>query len=133
MPSYREGKVARVRTMAGARGLEWADVEHSTFYSDSTNDMPLLEKVTSPWPPIRTPGSEAIAAAGNGARAYPEPIRMIKKFIDRLLGKSPAAPARRASPFGKREDVPVSVHGIDLKLVDQRRTRRGAHPQAGRL
>ena len=45
---------------------------------------------------------------------------MIKKFIDRLLGKSPAAPARRASPFGKREDVPVSVHGIDLKLVDQR-------------
>ena len=38
---------------------------------------------------------------------------MIKKFIDRLLGKSPAAPARRASPFGKREDVPVSVHGID--------------------
>ena len=45
---------------------------------------------------------------------------MIKKFIDRLLGKSPAAPARRASPFGKREDVPVSVHGIDIKLVDQR-------------
>ena len=45
---------------------------------------------------------------------------MIKKFIDRLLGKSPAAPARRANPFGKREDVPVSVHGIDLKLVDQR-------------
>ncbi|MES2840503.1 MAG: polynucleotide adenylyltransferase PcnB [Pseudomonadota bacterium] len=45
---------------------------------------------------------------------------MIKKFIDRLLGKSPAAPARRANPFGKREDVPVSVHGIDPKLVDQR-------------
>ena len=45
---------------------------------------------------------------------------MIKKFIDRLLGKSPAAPARRANPFGKREDVPVSVHGIDIKLVDQR-------------
>ncbi|MDM7941462.1 MAG: polynucleotide adenylyltransferase PcnB [Hydrogenophaga sp.] len=45
---------------------------------------------------------------------------MIKKFIDRLLGKSPSAPARRANPFGKREDVPVSVHGIDPKLVDQR-------------
>jgi poly(A) polymerase len=45
---------------------------------------------------------------------------MIKKFINRLLGKSEGAPARRASPFGKREDVPVQVHGIDPQLVDQR-------------
>jgi len=43
---------------------------------------------------------------------------MIKKFIDKLLGKT--AGTRRASPFGKREDVPVSEHGIDPKLVDQR-------------
>ena len=41
---------------------------------------------------------------------------MIKKFIDKLLGKSSPA----ASRFGKREDVPVSVHGIDPTLVDQR-------------
>jgi poly(A) polymerase len=45
---------------------------------------------------------------------------MIKKFINRLLGKTEGAPARRASPFGKREDVPVQVHGIDPQLVDQR-------------
>eukprot|EP01136_Pigoraptor_vietnamica_P026036 Opistho-1_new@80633 len=45
---------------------------------------------------------------------------MIKKFIDRLLGKTSATPSRRASPFGKREDVPADVHGIDPKLVDQR-------------
>jgi poly(A) polymerase len=45
---------------------------------------------------------------------------MIKKFIDRLLGKSSSTPARKASPFGKREDVPVDVHGIDRSLVDQR-------------
>jgi poly(A) polymerase len=46
---------------------------------------------------------------------------MIKKFIDRLLGKSGAsASARKAHPFGKREDVPVQVHGIDRSLVDQR-------------
>ena len=44
---------------------------------------------------------------------------MIKKFIDKLLGKSSAS-SRKASPFGKREDVPVSVHGIDRSLVDQR-------------
>lgn len=45
---------------------------------------------------------------------------MIKKFINRLLGKGEGTTGRRASPFGKREDVPVQVHGIDPKLVDQR-------------
>ncbi|WP_066149875.1 polynucleotide adenylyltransferase PcnB [Hydrogenophaga pseudoflava] len=44
---------------------------------------------------------------------------MIKKFIDKLLGKASGKSAK-ASKFGKREDVPVSVHGIDPKLVDQR-------------
>ena len=44
---------------------------------------------------------------------------MIKKFIDRLLGKAPAA--TKAKPkFGKREEIPVEVHGIDPKLVDER-------------
>jgi poly(A) polymerase len=48
---------------------------------------------------------------------------MIKKFIDRLLGKSPAGatPARaRKNHFGKRVEVAQSVHGIDPKLVDER-------------
>ncbi|MCR5881390.1 polynucleotide adenylyltransferase PcnB [Rhizobacter sp. J219] len=39
---------------------------------------------------------------------------MIKKFIDRLLGKS----AKPAIPKGKRVEVPLSEHNIDLKLVD---------------
>jgi poly(A) polymerase len=43
---------------------------------------------------------------------------MIKKFIDRLLGKS--ADAGPAHPLGKRENVPASVHGIDPTLVDGR-------------
>jgi len=43
---------------------------------------------------------------------------MIKKFIDKLLGKTGGA--RAGSPFGKREDVPASVHNINPKLVDQR-------------
>ena len=42
---------------------------------------------------------------------------MIKKFIDRLLGKTGA---RQPSKFGHREDVPAEVHGIDRTLVDQR-------------
>ncbi len=42
---------------------------------------------------------------------------MIKTFIDKLLGKSP----QRGKPrFGKRVDVPASVHGIDPGLVDRR-------------
>ncbi|MGM9426000.1 polynucleotide adenylyltransferase PcnB [Hydrogenophaga sp. MI9] len=44
---------------------------------------------------------------------------MIKKFIDKLLGKATGKSAKGAK-FGKREDVPASVHGIDPKLVDQR-------------
>jgi HAD superfamily hydrolase (TIGR01490 family) len=46
-PSFREGKVVRVEQWLQARGLTWSDVE-STFYSDSINDLPLLEKVTCP-------------------------------------------------------------------------------------
>lgn len=48
---------------------------------------------------------------------------MIKKFIDRLLGKSPAESAQPKVPknhFGKRVEVGQSVHGIDPKLVDER-------------
>lgn len=43
---------------------------------------------------------------------------MIKKFLDKLLGKSSGR--GKASKFGKREDVPVGVHGINPRLVDQR-------------
>ncbi len=49
---------------------------------------------------------------------------MIKKFIDRLLGKDPAkspAPRSRKKPdFGKRQDLGPEVHGIDPALVDER-------------
>lgn len=46
--SYQAGKVERVRQWLEARGKSWADVSHSTFYSDSMNDLPLLEHVTEP-------------------------------------------------------------------------------------
>ncbi len=47
-PSFREGKVARVEQWLAARGLSWANVTHSTFYSDSINDLPLLDQVQEP-------------------------------------------------------------------------------------
>lgn len=46
-PSAREGKVTRVAQWLAQRELAWADVE-STFYTDSINDLSLLEKVTHP-------------------------------------------------------------------------------------
>ncbi|MES2183914.1 MAG: polynucleotide adenylyltransferase PcnB [Pseudomonadota bacterium] len=48
---------------------------------------------------------------------------MIKKFLDKLLGKGSAAGAPRKAKkpsFGKRTEVPASVHGIDPTLVDRR-------------
>ncbi len=47
-PSFKEGKVTRVTQWLAERGKSWADVQHSTFYSDSMNDLPLLEHVTEP-------------------------------------------------------------------------------------
>jgi len=46
-PSFREGKVVRVQEWLAQRQLDWADVE-TTFYSDSMNDLPLLERATHP-------------------------------------------------------------------------------------
>ncbi len=46
-PSFREGKVARVQQWLQARGWDWDSV-HTVFYSDSMNDLPLLEKVRVP-------------------------------------------------------------------------------------
>ncbi|MFM8588615.1 MAG: HAD family hydrolase [Limnohabitans sp.] len=46
-PSFREGKVVRVGQWLAAKDLSWDDV-HMTFYSDSMNDLPLLEKAQSP-------------------------------------------------------------------------------------
>ena len=49
---------------------------------------------------------------------------MIKKFIDKLFGKtaSPQAAAQRLpkSPFGKRHDIEFKDHGINVNLVDER-------------
>ena len=48
MPCFREGKVLRVEQWLGRLGLRWANLAQSAFYSDSHNDLPLLERVTHP-------------------------------------------------------------------------------------
>jgi len=47
VPSIRQGKVQRMQQWLAQRNLDWCQVE-STFYSDSMNDLPLLEKVDHP-------------------------------------------------------------------------------------
>ena len=47
IPSFREGKVTRVEAWLAARNLGWQDVE-TTFYSDSMNDLPLLDMANHP-------------------------------------------------------------------------------------
>lgn len=47
VPSLREGKITRVAQWLVERGLDWDGVE-TIFYSDSMNDLPLLERVDRP-------------------------------------------------------------------------------------
>ncbi|RPJ48124.1 MAG: HAD family hydrolase [Betaproteobacteria bacterium] len=47
-PCFREGKVARLEGWLAARGQSLKSIIKSTFYSDSHNDLPLLEQVSHP-------------------------------------------------------------------------------------
>jgi HAD superfamily hydrolase (TIGR01490 family) len=47
-PSYREGKVTRVSEWLAAQGLRFPDFGRISVYSDSLNDLPLLERATDP-------------------------------------------------------------------------------------
>jgi HAD superfamily hydrolase (TIGR01490 family) len=46
-PTFREGKIERVNEWLASQGKRLQDFE-SWFYSDSLNDLPLLERVTHP-------------------------------------------------------------------------------------
>jgi len=62
VPSFREGKVTRLTQWLQQRGLDWDGV-HTTFYSDSTNDLPLLEKVHVPVATNPSSGLRTLAQA----------------------------------------------------------------------
>ncbi len=59
VPSFGEGKVVRVEQWLAGQGLRHADFERITCYSDSTNDLPLLEWATHP---VATNPGPALAA-----------------------------------------------------------------------
>ena len=46
--SFREGKITRTEDWLGSLGHTLEGFENSYFYSDSINDLPLMERVTHP-------------------------------------------------------------------------------------
>jgi HAD superfamily hydrolase (TIGR01490 family) len=48
VPSFREGKIARLEEWMKLQGWDWGSFAETTFYSDSLNDLPLLAKVKHP-------------------------------------------------------------------------------------
>ena len=63
VPTYQHGKVLRVEQWLAAIGMAWADFDRISVYSDSTNDLPLLERATDPVATNPSPALEAIAVA----------------------------------------------------------------------
>ncbi|MFT3820109.1 MAG: HAD family hydrolase [Rubrivivax sp.] len=61
LPNMRDGKVARLQAWLAAQGQALADL-HTVFYSDSMNDLPLLEQVTEAVVTHGEPRLQALAA-----------------------------------------------------------------------
>jgi HAD superfamily hydrolase (TIGR01490 family) len=61
IPSFKHGKVIRVQSWLASLGKTLQDFETSHFYSDSSNDLPLLEVVTHPIVTNPSPGLLAVA------------------------------------------------------------------------
>jgi len=60
-PSYRDGKVVRVEQWLAGFGQRWQDFGRISVYSDSVNDLPLLERADDPVATNPSPALEAIA------------------------------------------------------------------------
>jgi HAD superfamily hydrolase (TIGR01490 family) len=76
-PSAREGKVTRMEQWLDERQWGWGDVE-TFFYTDSINDLALLEKVNHP---VATNPDEALRAVAQ-ARGW----RILDLFAEAAEG-----------------------------------------------
>lgn len=61
VPSLRDGKIRRVDDWLAGLGERWDGFERTTVYSDSTNDLPLLERASVAVATNPGPALEAIA------------------------------------------------------------------------
>jgi HAD superfamily hydrolase (TIGR01490 family) len=62
-PCFQAGKIVRVEQWLATLGRHRSDFTESYFYSDSINDLPLLETVTHPIAVNPSPALETIACA----------------------------------------------------------------------
>ena len=67
-PSFQAGKIVRVDQWMAGLGLTRGDFTESYFYSDSINDLPLLETVTHPVAVNPSPALETVALARHWPR-----------------------------------------------------------------
>jgi len=67
VPSFQAGKIVRVEQWLAGQGRALKDFEQVHFYSDSVNDLPLMEQVSHP---IATNPSAALAQIAQ-ARGWP--------------------------------------------------------------
>lgn len=74
VPSYQDGKVTRVVKWLDQLGRRWEEFERISFYSDSPNDLPLLERASDP---VATNPSQALEAMAR-ERGW----RILKLFND---------------------------------------------------
>lgn len=77
VPSYRDGKVTRVVKWLEQLGRRWEEFERTSFYSDSPNDMPLLERASDP---VATNPSQALETT-----AMERGWRILKLFNDQEI------------------------------------------------
>ncbi|MGM9514164.1 HAD family hydrolase [Roseateles sp. DB2] len=67
VPSFQAGKIVRVEQWLAGQGRALKDFEQVHFYSDSVNDLPLMERVSHP---VATNPSAALAQIAQ-ARGWP--------------------------------------------------------------
>ncbi|HLX80242.1 MAG TPA: HAD family hydrolase [Burkholderiales bacterium] len=67
IPCFREGKIARVEAWLAGQGHSLQEFARSSFYSDSQNDLPLLERVSH----AVAVDPDAKLAAEAGRRGWP--------------------------------------------------------------
>lgn len=61
VPSFKEGKITRVEQWLADQGRQLSDFDRVSFYSDSPNDLPLLERANDPVATNPSPALEAVA------------------------------------------------------------------------
>jgi HAD superfamily hydrolase (TIGR01490 family) len=61
VPTFREGKVIRTEQWLAGQGASFASFRRVSVYSDSLNDLPLLERATQPVATNPSPALETLA------------------------------------------------------------------------